>query len=134
VVSGHGALRAGHSLPELVVAVAFLGATVGVVGASSVLGARQVALAALRHEAIRAASTALDSVAAAPAPAAGGRATARLLIRWTPVARLGGPGLSVTVVSRADGRPLATLVGAVPPSVDTLPRVGAGPSGPGSGP
>jgi hypothetical protein len=125
VVNAGTARRPGHSLPELIVAIAFLGTTLGVVGSTAVLGARQVAGAALLHEAVREAAAALDSLAAVPAPEAGGRTTQRLRILWEPGSEAGHPRIRVTVLPRSGDGVLAMRVGAPVPAVDTLPSAAA---------
>lgn len=110
--------RPGHSLPELMVAVAFLGVAMGGVAASTLLGARWAADALLRQEALRVAAATLDSVAAAAEPASGARGSARWRIRWHVGS---GDGRVTVTVESPDGSPLARLEGRRVPALPTLP-------------
>lgn len=101
-------LRRGHSLPELIVAVTFLGIALGCVGASSVLGARWAGDALRRQKAARVASAVLDSLAAAPSATSGSREDTRWRVAWS-VDATEGP-VRVTVDTPA-GRRLLELEG-----------------------
>lgn len=110
--------RAGHSLPELIVAVTFLGAAMGGVAASTLLGARWASEALLRQEALRVAGSTLDSLSAVPAPVSGARASSRWRLRWTVSS---GEGRLRVTVEAVDGRRLARLEGRRVPAVPVLP-------------
>lgn len=110
--------RAGHSLPELIVAVTFLGVAMGGVAASTLLGARWAADALLRQEAMRAAGSTLDSIAAVPGPASGVRVSPRWRLRWIVE---GGSERLTVIVETLDGRPLARLDGRSVPVLPVLP-------------
>lgn len=118
----------GHSLPELIVAIAFLGIGLGGVGASSVLGARWTGEALRRQEAVRTAVAVLDSLVAAPSPASGTREAGRLRLSW--VVREGSGPVSV-LVETLEGRRLFELEGwrlaPVPMLQDLAEAAGGGP-------
>ena len=108
--------RTGHSLPELVVAVTFLAASLVAVGSSAVLGARWTGQAASRQQAARLAAAVLDSLAALPEPGTGQRSAGGLVARWED-----GPlGIRVVVSAGTDGPVLAELDGARVPAVPVL--------------
>lgn len=112
--------RAGHSLPELIVAVMFLASSLVAVGASAVLGARWTARAAAFQDAIRVASAVLDSVAAAPAVTTGGRSIDGFRVRW-----VAGPDGVIVVRVFAGPEPIVQLAGVRIPPVPVLPDAGA---------
>ena len=123
--------RAGHSLPELIVAVAFLATTVTAVGGMAVLGARWTAEAVLRQEAVRAAGAVLDSVMVAGVSGPGERTHGALTLRWT----LDGQRVTVTATEPGRETPLARLSGRPVPAIDVLPDSGTlGPAPPGPAP
>lgn len=94
--------RRGHSLPELIVAVTFLGIALGCVGASSVLGAQWAGDALRRQAAVRVASAVLDSLIAAPVATTGYREDTRWRVAWS-VEAAEGP-VRVTVDTPAGQR------------------------------
>ena len=123
--------RAGHSLPELIVAVTFLAATLAAVGGMGVVGGRLAGGAAARQDAVRVAEAVLDSLTGTTSVAAGEEMRGAFIVRWAPV---GASGVRVTV-SRADGAPLVTLSGRMIPGVPALPdEATGGSSGAGAGP
>ena len=112
--------RAGHSLPELIVAVTFLATTIGGIGGATVLGARWTADAVARQQAVGFAATVLDSLVADSTAASGEAVVEGLTVRWTA----GAGGRIRVEVSRPGHRPLAHLEG-VRHSALTLPDAGA---------
>lgn len=111
---------AGHSLPELLVAMVFLGATIPAVGAAAALAARWTADAATRQEALAAAAQTLDSVAVVAAPASGAAVVGALSVRWWVGAAADSGRIRVEVADRA-GASLATLTGLLHPILPVLP-------------
>lgn len=77
-----GAARAGHSLPELVVAVALMGVCLGAAGATAVLGSGRSDAGMLRQEAVRGAATVLDSLLATDPVHPGERRWGRVHLAW----------------------------------------------------
>ncbi len=125
------ALRPGHSLAELIVAVTFLGVALGCVGASSVLGARWTGEALRRQEAVRVAASLLDSLSVALDPGSGALETDGVRLTWS--VERGGP-VRVTVET-SSGRRLLEVLGwhITPPPA--LPDVASpGESAPAGGP
>lgn len=113
--------RRGHSLPELIVAIALLGTAVAAVGASSVVGARWAAEGFARQEAVRAGMAVLDSLAAVASPSAGSRVGERLTVRWRVEPMAGGAVIRATVLTVDGGRVLASLIGPVVPAIAIHP-------------
>lgn len=113
----------GHSLPELVVAMVFLGATIPAVGATAALAARWTADAVTRQEALRLAAQTLDSVAAAAAPVAGAGVVGGLSVRWWPD-EAGDPGRINVELTDRYGALLVTLTGLHHPALPVLPDDG----------
>lgn len=111
--------RPGHSLPELIVAVCFLGTSLAAVGASVVLGSRWALDATRRQEAVREAAAVLDSLAMAPGADDGTRTVSEMTVQWTVT----GPLVRVTVAD-GSGRLLTELEGRRFPSIPALPDVG----------
>ncbi len=109
--------RSGHSVAELIVAVTFLGAALGAVGASTLLGARWTAEAAAREEALEVAAATLDSVAQAPEPVSGALSRGRLDVAW----RADGPTIEVRVSDAVTGIDLALLRGRHVPDLPVYP-------------
>lgn len=110
-------MRPGHSLPELVVAVTFLGVALGCVGASTLLGARWAADALRRQEAVRIATAALDSLARVPEPESGALDSPRWRLEW-----IAGDGGDLEITVRTlDGRRLTRLEGRSVPPIPVLP-------------
>lgn len=91
-------VRPGHSIPELVVAVALLATCLGGVSAAGQLGAARTRHAAVVHEALALATALADSLTALPAPSGGRSVQGRLIAEWAPSA---AGGMRVTV--RLDG-------------------------------
>ena len=114
----------GHSLPELIVAMTFLGATVVAVGGTALLAEQRSGRAAATQRATRIAAAALDSLARADPVTPGGRSEAGLAVTWT----VAGDRVRVTVAT-ADGLGLVTLVGDPVPTVPVLPDERPGPAG-----
>lgn len=112
--------RAGHSLPELVVAVVFLASSLVAVGASAVLGARWTARAASLQDATRVAAAVLDSVAAAPAVITGDRSIDGFRVRWAA-----SPDGVILVRVFAGPEPIVQLAGVRIPPVPVLPDAAA---------
>ena len=110
--------RAGHSLPELIVAVTFLAATAAAVGNLAVFGARRTAEAVGRQHAVRTAEIVLDSLVAAPPAAVGGTVRGGHAVRWAPD---GDDWIRVIVSPRTGAGPPVTLRGRVVPDVPVLP-------------
>lgn len=103
--------RAGHSLPELIVALVLLSLCLGVVTSSAVLGARWTAQAVLKQEAVRRAGEVLDSVSGAAIVASGEDRQGRLVLRWTVGAGEDTASVLVTAARADSGRPLVELRG-----------------------
>jgi type II secretory pathway pseudopilin PulG len=84
VMRGRGAImtgiRAGHSLPELVVALTFLGASLTAMASTAVLATRWTGHEVARQQALSVAETILDSLALASDPPVVGTADRE---RWT---------------------------------------------------
>lgn len=99
--------RPGHSLAELIVAVVFLGAALGGVGASTWLGARWAEAALARQRALRTAAAALDSVLADSTAVDGTAARNGLTVGWSVDA--GAPTVVRVNVVTGSGDTLATL-------------------------
>lgn len=131
--------RAGHSLPELIVAVTLLATSAVAVAGMAVLGGRWTAGAVARQEAVRLAGAILDSVAAQPGATEGRLDVNGFRVRWSaggehpgdtpdlgdrsdPTA--GGAGIRVVVSRVAGGPPLAVLWGRGLPSAPVLPDAG----------
>ena len=128
----HGPLRpdgrrAGHSIPELIVAMTFLAATGVAVGGMAVLGERVSATAVARQAAVRLAAAVLDSVARAPAASPGQLSVNGLKAVWESGPESGA--VRVTVAPTAGGPPLASLHGRRVPYVMTLPDENAAGTG-----
>ena len=90
--------RHGHSLVELIVTLAFLGATLGAVAAASLAASRGTAEAVRRQEGLSSAAAILDSLLAHAGPVDGEQHAAGMVIAWTLTG--GGPGRAVRVVVR----------------------------------
>lgn len=120
--------RRGHTLPELLVAMTFLAVSAAAVGGTALLGARWTADAAVRQEAVRLASSVLDSVTAAYGQASGAAPGARRLgnleARWRPETTSDPVLIRVDVLSPT-GATLATLWGVPRPEVPVLSDTGA---------
>lgn len=114
----------GHSLPELLVALVFLGATIPAVGTAAALAARWTTGAVARQEALALAAHTLDSVAAAEVPASGTGAVGTLRVRWWVGAPADSGRIRVQVADRS-GTHLVTLSGRRHPSLPVLPDAGA---------
>jgi Tfp pilus assembly protein PilV len=112
----------GHSLPELLVTLVFLGVALGSVGSAGLLGGRWTADAVLRQEALAACRMVADSLVRLPVqPASGGRdeGDPRWRVEWwvsaagasaDPVEPAAPVAVAVTARSHRDGeRPLVTL-------------------------
>jgi len=116
--------RAGHSLPELIVATTFLAATLVAVGGSALLGARWTDRAATRQRALWLAEQVLDSLATLPGAGPGHADVEGLRLTWTDT----GDGHRVEVRTTGDGPLLVILEAARVPEVPVLPDVGTDPS------
>ena len=108
--------RPGHSLPELIVAVTFLGVALTGVGASSVLGARWAMDAVRKQEALRLAAATLDSLRTAPNPGSGRSRTGTWSVEWL---MHGDERVRVTV-SSLDGRRFSEIEGRRTPPIAVL--------------
>ena len=122
--------RTGHSLPELIVAVTVLAATVPAVGGMAVLAARVAGDAVARQEALRLGAEVLDSVADAGFTTPGSRSRAGIVADWSADPAPGA--FRVTVVGTA-GRTLLTLRGRPSPRIPVLPDDVAAASSAGTG-
>jgi hypothetical protein len=107
----------GRSLAELLVALTFLGCTLGAVGASTVLGTRWSADAVARQRALELAGMVLDSVTAAEAPGPGTVSRDGLTATWA----VDGAAVEVRVSRRPGEIALAELRGRIVPNVPALP-------------
>lgn len=103
-----GAARAGHSLPELIVAVTLLGVCLGAAGATAVLGSGRTGAGVLRQEAVRGAAMVLDSLLAADLVLPGGRRWGRVNLAWALSPPVEAPRVEVVATGPAD-EPLAQL-------------------------
>lgn len=103
-----GPARAGHSLPELIVAVSLLGVCLGAAGATAVLGSGRTGAGVLRQEAVRGAAAVLDSLLAADLVRPGERRWGRVRLAWELTHRAEAPHVQVIATGPAD-EPLAQL-------------------------
>jgi hypothetical protein len=123
--------RAGHSLPELIVALTLLGATLAAASATALLGARWTHEAVLRQRALGVAEATLDSLSVLDwQPAAGERDLPDLAARveWSVEGLVAGGGATVRVTVQAvggtqgGGSPIAELRGLwIPPLPELEP-------------
>ena len=120
-------MRCGHSLPELIVAVALLGAGLAAVTSPAVLGARLLAEAVTRQQALEVAVDVLDSVAVSAVPMSGSQVDSVWDVRWHVEAAGAGLRVRVTVAERPAGPERARMEGPV------LPRLPSVPDGPAMG-
>ena len=119
-------VRAGHSLPELVVALTFLGVSMGAVGAAGLAGVERSARAARATEAMLVATAVLDSAAVPGAPAAAGAAVRDVWrVEWQPTGPLHA---RVLVYHRRETVPVVDLELPLPPAPPppSLPALPAG--------
>ncbi|MDX1674553.1 MAG: hypothetical protein R3314_07165 [Longimicrobiales bacterium] len=114
----------GHSLPELIVAMTFLAATLVAVAGTAVLAEQRSGRAVATQRATRLAAATLDSVARIGGVTAGSRSEAGLTLVWGPI----GDRIRVTVVDPA-GVTVVALVGDPVPDVPVLPDERPGPAG-----
>ena len=103
--------RSGHSLPELLVTLAFLGVSMGAVTAALLHGGRNTAAAAATQEAIAVAAATLDSLTSAAVAAPDSGVSGRFRVRWEVRPIPSGEDVEVTVVAGAAARPIAVLRG-----------------------
>lgn len=103
-----GAARAGHSLPELIVAVTLLGVCLGAAGATAVLGSGRTGAGVLRQEAVRGAAMVLDSLLTADPVLPGERRWGRVHLVWSLSPAIGAPSVEVIATGPAD-EPLVRL-------------------------
>ena len=89
--------RPGHSLPELLVTLAFLGATLGAVAAGGVAASRVTRDAVRRQEALALAAATVDSLVAAPDPVDDSVRSGPWLIEWRVLPDSSGRVLRVLV-------------------------------------
>lgn len=103
--------RAGHSLPELIVALVFVGVAMAAIAGGSLLAARVTTDAVRSQEAVARAAALLDSLVAAPAVIPGELLDEGMRAAWTFGAD--GPGGTVEVrITAPPGAPeLARLEG-----------------------
>ncbi len=109
--------RTGHSLPELLVAVVFLGIALAAVGGAAWLGAAWTDAAITRQAGVRLAVTVLDSLAGASAFQAGTATHGPLTVTWDA----DDDGLVRVAVHTAADTSIVELVGPRRPPVPTLP-------------
>lgn len=113
--------RRGHSLVELIVTLAFLGATLGAVAAATVAATRGTVTSAHTQQALSAAAATLDSLLAHPDPSDGEQRARGRVLTWTLVAA--GRGRAVRIVARDAGdREVAALDGFWAPLPPVLPQ------------
>jgi Tfp pilus assembly protein PilV len=117
------AVRGGHSLPELMAALTFLGAALAGITSSTLLAGRVTADAVVRQRALSAAASTLDSLGAEPGiPGSGSKAETDppWVLDWRvdPAgaglgagARPGAATLRVTVTADAAAAPIVDLRG-----------------------
>lgn len=111
--------RAGHSLPELIVAVTFLATTLVAVGGMAVMGARWTARGAAMQEAVRIAGSVLDSLAFLPRAVGGASEVDGFAVTWSV------DGVAIRVdVGEGSTDSLVVLEGAVLPDLPVLPAAG----------
>ena len=110
--------RRGHSLAELVVTVTFLGAGLGAVGASTILGARWAGDAAEWQRALDLASVTLDSITGLDGMVPGSLSRDGLTVEWISE---GGSMVEVQAFRPSSGRTLARLRGRMVPAVPVVP-------------
>jgi type II secretory pathway pseudopilin PulG len=108
--------RPGHSLPELIVAMTLMAATMAGVASTAVLGARWTTDAGLRQRALVVAGMVVDSLAGmaeTPSPGEVVRPPPGLTVRWgvEPLADMGAARLRVAVLRGDEQRILAELHG-----------------------
>ncbi|HUG41474.1 MAG TPA: hypothetical protein VMM12_13385 [Longimicrobiales bacterium] len=112
--------RSGHSLAELLVALSFLGATLGAIASGTVVAARTTAGAVHRQHGLSAAAAALDSVLAAPDPASAADRQPGIILVWTVAPERHGRVVRVRALDAGSGAGLADLEGfwiAAPPTL-----------------
>lgn len=114
------ASRPGHSLPELIVAVAFLGASLGAVGATAAAAAGRTRDAVLKQEAVRQTGTILDSLLAAPQLENGERQLTGVAIHWKVLESVATPRVEV-VATGPRGRELVRIEARWFPAEKPLP-------------
>lgn len=119
--------RAGHSLPELIVAVTILAVAFGGIAASTHLGGRWTRDSLRRQTAIRAATEVLDSLSLVAEPEAGERQTAGLRMVWASSGA--GGDLLVTALTPA-GDTLFHITGRSLPPIPVLPEPAPAPRAP----
>lgn len=113
--------RRGHSLPELIVAVTFLGASLGAVGTTAAAAAARTRTAVLQQEAVREAAAILDSLLAAPVVQDGNRELPGIALRWITVGSGATPRVEVTAIG-PNGRDWVRLEAPWFPPEEALPR------------
>lgn len=120
-------VRPGHSLPELIVALTLMGATLAGAASTALLGSRWTADAVARQRALGFGEATLDSLARhaeMPGPGEVVDAGTGWVVAWA-VDRLDGADaarLRVTVMAGPAGQPLAELVRVwIPPVPGPLP-------------
>lgn len=119
--------RRGHSLPELIVAVTFLGASLGAVGATAAAAAGRTRDAVLKQEAVRQAGAILDSLLAAPRLEDGERQLTGAGFRWTVLETGATPRVEV-MATGPGGRELVRIEARWFPAEEPLPlQDGTGP-------
>lgn len=111
--------RRGHSLVELIVAMAFLAATLSAIAATGVVALRRTGRAILTQDVAAAAALVLDSLISEPAPASGSAAGPGRRLEWVVDPPAGGwSRVLVRGIDEATGSVLLELVGAwAPPPV-----------------
>ena len=89
--------RRGHSLAELIVTLAFLGATLGAVAAAALAATRGTAAAVERQRGLASAAAVLDSLLSQVDPATGEKEAGGFVLRWTVTGA--GRGRAIRVVT-----------------------------------
>lgn len=117
--------RRGHSLPELIVAVTFLGASLGAVGTTAAAAAGRTRGAVLQQQAVREAGALLDSLLEASPIEDGERQVGSVAFRWAAIASGATTRVEVTGTGPA-GRELVRLEGQWFPAEEALPWEDAG--------
>lgn len=99
---------AGHSLPELLVALALLAASLGSVGAAGLVGSQRTARSSRATEAVLTAVAILDSVMvnSGSPPPSGSAARGRWRVEWAP----SGEGVEAAIVAIGEDRPLFRIL------------------------
>lgn len=112
--------RSGHSLPELLVTLSFLTATLGAIASGTLAATRGTAHAVHRQRGLSAAAAVLDSLLGDPDPVGSSRTEAGLALVWTVAPDGAGRLVRVRALDAGSSAELAALEGfwaAAPPSL-----------------